>query len=329
MVSFVPRTSRITWLNHPHLVIAQANGGARLFVDDTDYQFYLSMLRQMARDRLLKIFAYGLMEHEIRLVVEPSRLILSRIMQRLHGRHTNRMNSKLGRLGHLFRGRFRSLVFAEEDLLEVVRGVHLWPVRQGLLRRPELYPYGSHATYAGVSASVADFLQISRVLNRFNGDTEGKRRAFARFVELTALEPDSFGIEEIRPGIGGSKQSADELVQKAHLVHGPRPKKSSVKLLAERVSLLLSISLDQLIGPSRRQDLVMARRLLATAAVLASERSGTEVAHYMRRDKAQVSRLVSQGMDLLENNEAFTHMFESLKARGALRPFGKDENESM
>jgi hypothetical protein len=56
----VPRTNRISWLNFPHLVIAQANGGSSLFLDHADYQFYLSLLRQMVRDRLLKVFAYCL-----------------------------------------------------------------------------------------------------------------------------------------------------------------------------------------------------------------------------------------------------------------------------
>jgi hypothetical protein len=37
----------------------------------------------------------------------------------------------------------------------------------------------------------------------------------------------------------------------------------------------------------------------------------------LHRDKAQISRLVAQGMDLLGNNEAFSLMYESLKVRGA------------
>lgn len=315
----MPRTYRITWLNYPHLVIAQANGGSSLFIDDADYQFYVAVLRQMARDRLLKVFAYCLMEHEIRLVIEPMRLTLSRIMQRLHGRHTSRMNNKQKRVGHLFRERFRSIVFHENDLLDVVRSVHLWPVRQGILRRPELYPYSSHASYATQGFIKADFVHTSQVLGFFNGDLEAKRRAFVRYVELVALEHDDFGIDEIVPGIGGSKPSVEELLEKAKIkLH--RSKKSSVKFLADRVSLLLSISPEQLLGLCRRQDLVMARRLLATAAVIGAERSVTEVAHYLRRDKAQVSRLVTQGMDLLENNEAFSLMFESLKAKGSVQP---------
>jgi putative transposase len=317
----LPRARRISWLNYHHLVVAEANGGTSLFIDDEDFKSYIRILRQMVRDRLLKVYAYCLLKKEIRLVVLPNRLMLSRIIQRLHGSHTARMNQKLDRVGHLFRGRFRTLIFSESDLIDVVRSVHLWPVRVGLLRRPEVYPYSSHGFYMGQNTSdMGDFLSINDVLTQFYGDLDGQRRAFGRFVEMLALEPDNFGIQEISPGIGGTKESAKELLTKAK--NQPKSlKKSSVRALAERASLLLNISHEQLMGLSRRQDLVMARRLLATAAVVGAGRSITEVACFLKRDKAQISRLVAQGMDLLVNSEAFSHMFDSLKARGAIKNY--------
>ncbi len=317
----LPRSKRITWLNYPHLVVAQSNGGSSLFVDESDYYSYIGVLRQMVRDRLLKVFAFALLEKELRLVVEPSRLMLPRIMQRLHARHSAHINNKLDRIGHVFRGRFQSLVFNQDDLLEVVRSVHLWPVRQGLLRRPEHYPYGSHAAYMGAADHLIDFVFTGPVLEQFSGDLESKRRAFGRFVEQKALEPDDYGIKIISPGIGANLKSAANLLRKAGAPDLETSKKSSVKTLAERASLLLSISLEHMISDSRRQELVMARRLLATAAVLGASRSVTEVAFFLQRDKAQISRLVTQGMDLLDNDEPFALMFDALKAKGAVKDF--------
>lgn len=306
------RQSRTSWLNYPHLVIAEANGDSSLFGDDSDYIFYVGLLRQLVRDRLLKVYAFCLMEHELRLVIEPNRLRLSRVMQRLHGKHTAYMNRRYNRVGHLFRGRFRSIVFNSSDLLPVVRSVHLWPVRMGLLRRTEFYPYASHGSYLGLQN--ADFLSSAEVLSHFNGDNEAKKRGFARFVESSALEPDDFGLSEIAPGIGSTDLGSDALLKKAGVLIDAR-KKTSIKSLADRTSLLLNISQDQLVSLCRRQDLVMARRLLATAAVLGAERSITEVAYFLSRDKAQISRLVTQGMDLLDSNEAFILMFEALRTK--------------
>jgi putative transposase len=310
----LPRTRRISWLNYPHLVIAQANGGAPLFVDESDYKNYLSILQQMAKERLLKIFAFALLKNEVRLVIAPHRLMLSRIVQRLHGRHTAHMNQKLGRVGHLFRGRFKSVVFNHEDLIEVVRSVHLTPVRQGLVKRPELYPFSSHAYYMGIKNSLSDFISFEEVLQGFVGTLEGRRRAFGRFLEIEAMEKDDLGIKEIVPGIGG--QNSKELLEKAKIVIQKR-NKTSIKILAERVGLLLNIPLDQLTCQSRRQDLVMARRLLATASVIFAGRSITEVATFLKRDKGQISRLVSQGLDLINNHQAFNQMIDTISAKGA------------
>lgn len=307
----MPRQSRISWLNYPHLVIAQANGGTQLFKHNDDYAYYLSLLRQLVRDRFVKVFAFCLMPHELRLVIEPNRLKLSRIMQRLHGKHSAYMNKEYKRGGHLFRGRFKSILFNPSDLLSVVRSVHLWPVRQGVYRRPELYPYASHGAYVGQAN--ADFLAMAEVLNLFNGDANAKKRAFSRYVEASALDPDNFGLTELVPGVGGvTRENSSDLLKRAAEPYDLR-RKPSLKSLSERVSLLLSISLEQLMSISRRQDFVMARRLLATIAVLGAERSVTEVARFLARDKAQISRLVSQGIDLLDTNEAFILMFEALK----------------
>lgn len=320
----MPRTRRISWLNYPHLVIAEANGGTTLFKDSEDFQSYLLALRQMVRDRLLKVYAYCLREHEVRLVVRPNRLMLSRIIQRLHGRHTARMNQKLSRVGHLFRGRFRSVVFNENDLLNVVRSVHLWPVREGHHRRPELYAYSSHAFYMGFLTEFGDFLSVTDVLDQFQGDIDAKRRAFGRYVEMVALDADDFGVDEIMPGIGGSLKDSKHLLSKANIAYGPA-KKSSVKTLADRACLVLGLSLEQIVGKNRRQDLVMARRILATSAVLFANRRVTEVASFLNRDKAQISRLVAQGMDLMESNVAFLEMLNALKAKGTPLS-GEDES---
>lgn len=313
----MPRLRRISWLNYPHLVIAEANGGSLLFPDESDYHCYIGQLRQMSRERMLRVYAFCLMPNEIRLVVQPIRLMLPRIIQRLHTRHTIRVNQKVGRVGHLFRGRFRSLVFDENDLIDVVRAVHLWPVRQGLMRRPEHYPFSSHSDYMGVSDKSTDFLAIDPVLSNFFGDPESRRRSFAKFVEQMALEPDDYGIKEIYPGIGARSVSGKHLIKKAEKNFTSHSKRSSVQTLADRTSLLLNLNLSQIMGTSRRQDFVMARRLIATAAVVGAGRSVSEVATFLKKDKAQVSRLVTQGMDLLQSNEPFSLLFDSLKAKGA------------
>ena len=111
-------------------------------------------------------------------------------------------------------------------------------------------------------------------------------------------------------------RSGEEVLEAAEIPTNKNPirrfKRLSLPGLAKRVGLLLNVNMVLLQSPSRRQDLVMARRLFATAAVMNISRSVTEVAKFLKRDKAQVSRLVSQGMDLAYKNEPFKLLFNSI-----------------
>lgn len=298
----VPRQRRKHAPASPHLVVARAATGALLFYRDDDYAAYLRLLRQFVRDRLVTVYAFCLLPQEIRLVLRPGRLPLGRVIQRLHGSHTLRINMRLQRHGSLFQGRYYAKAFHEDDLCGVVRNVHLFAVRAGYARHAETYSYSSHCSYLGYGDSQYDFVHVNPVLESFKGTSPFPQKSFAKYVEATALDPDEEGIFH---------EAADETLDgDSPTIEGNS--KGFLMNLAERISLLLSVNLVNLRGPSRRQDLVMARRLIATIAVLAAQQSVTEVAKFLRRDKAQISRLVSQGMDLVEADEPFRILYDSV-----------------
>ena len=153
----MPRTRRIALVGHPHVVVARGNNGGRLFFDDADYEGYLSSVRELVREGHLTLYAWCLMRSEVRLVVTPLRISLAQAIQRLHTSHARRVNGKPGkgtptstlRSGHLFEGRFRSTIIPGDRVSDVVRWVHLWPVRSGRVRRAETYPWSSHRANRG------------------------------------------------------------------------------------------------------------------------------------------------------------------------------------
>ncbi len=62
-------------------------------------------------------------------------------MQNLSLRYTKWINSTRHRSGHLFQGRYKALLLdADSYLLELVRYVHLNPVRAGIVKTP--FPAG-------------------------------------------------------------------------------------------------------------------------------------------------------------------------------------------
>ncbi|MES2503304.1 MAG: hypothetical protein V4534_00320 [Myxococcota bacterium] len=292
------RLARVTHLGQPHLVLARANGGTKLFYENEDFESYVDNLFDLARQEVIRLFSFCLHTDELRLLITPTAFPLSRIMQRLHGSHTLRINSRQNRRGPLFQGRFESQVVGDEQLLEAVRNIHLWPVRKGLVRRPENYAWSSHGAYINPESSWARFLSNEAIFDGFSDSSNVSKRAFARYVESAALEPE-------------------ELLEQHQLaelknIDKKKLRRLSLSGLAKRVSLLLNVNVLMLPNASRRQEFVMARRLFATVAVMNNSRSVTEVAEFLNRDKAQVSRLVSQGMDMAARNEPFKLLYNSI-----------------
>lgn len=308
----MPRTRRIALVGHPHVVIARGNNGGEVFGDDADFESYLSTLRDLVRDRLLDVSAWCLMKNELRLVATPLRLPLAQIIQRLHTSHVRRVNHRHHRTGHLFEGRFRSVVIPSERVLDVVRWVHLWPVRTGRVRRPETYPWSSHRAWVG-GDEWGDLVDVLGAVGSWGSTLQLARRAFARFVEAGALDADELPIPEVIDGVGGDRYFAEGVLAEAGVEWRGR-RRPALSTLARRVSLLMNVSLDDLTSRSRQQELVMARRLFATSAVRNADRTVTEVAAFLGRDKAQVSRLVQQGMTQVKD-EAFAALLEAVKGR--------------
>ncbi|MFZ9889094.1 MAG: transposase [Myxococcota bacterium] len=310
----MPRTRRIALVGHPHIVIARGNAGGEVFFEDSDFEAYLGSLRTFVREGYFKLYAYCLMRSELRLVIQPSRLPLAQSIQKLHTAHARRINQRLERTGHLFEGRFRSVIFPRNRLAEVIRGVHLWPVRAQRVRRVETYPWSSHRAYVARGDEWGDLVDTWAVLEGRGATLPVAQRAFARFVEEAVLDRDHLGVDEVIPGIAGDRNFAEAVLAEAGINWKGR-RRPALVTLARRVCLLMSVHPDDLTSSCRKQELVMARRLFSTAAVRFAGRSVNEVSSFLARDKAQVSRLVSQGMEQMRADEAFRSLLESTRGR--------------
>jgi REP element-mobilizing transposase RayT len=312
----MPRTRRIALIGHPHVVVARGNNGEAVFLDDTDFEAYLSLVREMVREQLFVLYAWCLMKSEVRLVIAPERLPLGQVVQRLHTAHARRINQRNVRTGHLFEGRFRSILIPPQRLPDAVRWVHLWPVRVDRVRRVETYPWSSHRAYVARGDEWGDLVDAWTVLEKYGTTLPAAQRAFGRFVELGALERDDLGIDQVMAGVGGDRKFAEDVLAEAGVVWRGR-RRPALPTLARRVSLLMNVHADDLVSPARQQELVMARRLLATSAVRQAGRTVTEVADFLNRDKGQVSRLVAQGMSQMRTDAGFRTLLEAMKQRGA------------
>ena len=105
---------------------------------------FLNRLKHVVGEHCLKVHAYCFMTNHYHLVLETSNRHIADTMWALNTYYSKQYHIKYGTSGHLFQGRYRS-VLVEKDayLLEVSRYVHLNPVKARLAALPEYYPWSS------------------------------------------------------------------------------------------------------------------------------------------------------------------------------------------
>jgi putative transposase len=163
-------------------VTSRGNRRQVTYVDDRDHRLFLTLLEVVAERFRWETYAYCLMPNHYHLVVMTPEPNLSRGIQLVNGVYAQRFNRRHGQSGHLFQGRFHSvLVMDDRHLLELSRYLAQNPVRAGLCTRPSEWPWSSCRSLLGV-ARAPGFLLVDRVLEHFGTDPDRARRAFHRFV---------------------------------------------------------------------------------------------------------------------------------------------------
>ena len=94
----------------------------------------------------------------------------------------------------------------------------------------------------------------------------------------------------------------------------PSPQRAlfSLDSLLEETCLLLQVSSTTLTSASRHDRLVMARRLLVTAALRTGGHRRSDLARLLNRNKSQISRLYAQGEEDLQRDEVFQELYNAL-----------------
>jgi putative transposase len=141
----MPRTARIEAEGGIHHVTLRGNRGQVIFRDDGDRSFFLRALDVAAREYHWAWLAYCLMSNHCHLVIETPERTLGLGMRQLAGRHAQAFNRRHGTYGHVFQGRYGSvLVDSDVHFAQLLRYVALNPVSAGLCTEPAEWRWSSH-----------------------------------------------------------------------------------------------------------------------------------------------------------------------------------------
>jgi len=281
-------------------VVARGNNRQRIFRQPADYRFYLERLGRLLPQTETRCTAYCLMPNHLHLLLEPETRPLSRIMQRLQLSYSLHFNRQHRHVGHVFQGRYTAIL-CERDayLLELVRYLHLNPVRAGLAKRPDGWLWSSYGAYVGVSQSPIE-LHMEPVLGQFSTDPRRARAAFREFVHegLSAGHRADL-YETIEGRVLGSEAFAEAALRPSR-AKPERPVRATIEQILDCVAAAWGLERRTLQAPTRLRQAAQAR---AAAAHIARDLAGhplTAVARAVGRDVASLSA----GLRRLEETRA-------------------------
>ena len=129
-------------------IISRGDDRKKVFISSYDYEKFLEYL-QLAKDKYkFYLYAYCLMPNHYHLLIETTQPNLSRIMQYINASYTIYYNTKRRRCGHVFQGRYKSIVVEGDSyFLELSRYIHLNPVRAKMITDPSGYKWSSYRGY--------------------------------------------------------------------------------------------------------------------------------------------------------------------------------------
>ena len=180
------RPLRIEYEGAYYHVLSRGNEGREIFYGDEDKGLFLETVGEMSDRFDVDVFAFVLMSNHYHLLLRTNLANLSRAMQWLGVTYTSRFNNRHGRSGHLFQGRFKSIVVENEAyVVELSCYAHRNPLRAGMAKRLMDYKWSSYPVYAYRRKSPV-WLKTDLILSFFSGTNP--RRAYREKVQGYAEE---------------------------------------------------------------------------------------------------------------------------------------------
>src|SRR5947207_6211082 len=238
-------------VQYPGAIYHLMNRGDRrepIFKDDADRRRFLETLGEVCARTSWQVHAYCLMSNHFHLVVETPKPNLVAGMKWFLGTYTSRFNRRHKFFGHLFSGRYKSLIVdgsGDGYLRTVCDYVHLNPVRAKFLQPHEPlrnYPWSSYPEYLKRAAKRPDWLRVDRVLGELGirkDDGNGRRR-FVRAMEERRRRDEPEEWRALRRGwFFGNGRLKEQLLERMGTAmgrhHGGHEKFETDMQKAERV----------------------------------------------------------------------------------------------
>ena len=209
------RPLRISYPGAFYHITSRGNEQKTVYRNIRDREKFLEYLGSATERYDAVIHVYCLMDNHYHLLLETPSGNLSKIMAHINGAYTTYFNTKRGRFGHLFQGRYKAiLVDADEYAKELSRYIHLNPVRAKISEFPEAYEWSSYGYYIGKKKPPV-WLKMDFILGYYGKKRTDSQKNYKLFVnKLIDKKCDSPLKEVVNSTILGSKDFIDFIKEK-------------------------------------------------------------------------------------------------------------------
>jgi putative transposase len=209
----MPRALRIEYPGAIYHVLNRGDRREPIFRDDRDHVRFLETLGEACAKTDWQVHAFCLMNNHFHLVVETPNANLVAGMRWFLSTYTARFNRRHKLFGHLFSGRYKSLIVdgsGDGYLKTVCDYVHLNPARAKLLAPEQAlreFRWGSWPEYLKPPGERPCWLRVDRLLGEYHipEDSEAGREHLEQCLEQRRAAEDDAAYKGIRRGwcLGG------------------------------------------------------------------------------------------------------------------------------
>ncbi|MGK2905493.1 MAG: transposase [Desulfuromonadales bacterium] len=314
----MPRLPRLDIAGLLQHVIVRGIERRDIFNDDHDRQLFVDRFVSLLSEAGVHCYAWALLSNHFHLLLMPTATPLSHFMRRLLTGYAVSFNRRNKRSGHLFQNRYKSIVCEEEPyLLELVRYIHLNPLRAGIvasLEELDLYPWSGHSVLLGhrqLSGQVID-----PVLEQFGKRVTTARRHYRQFIAdgiKTGRRDDLVGgglkrsqgerqnheYESFDERVLGGGEFVDSLKEDFTLREKMKRVVTLTQLLAV-VAAALTLDPDLVRKPSKSRAPAAARGIICHLAIYEFGYTSSEVGQFLHLGPTGVSLASRRGEKILK-----------------------------
>ena len=176
------RPLRLEFSGALYHITSRGDNRKAIYFEETDFELFLSVLNDVCEQYNWVIHSYCLMTNHYHLLIETPDANLSKGIRQLNGVFSQKINKKHRRVGHLFQGRYKSILIDKDAyLLELCRYIVLNPVRAKMVDSPSQWIWSNWHYMVGNITS-PPWLATDSILSLFSHNRKDAIKEYCEFV---------------------------------------------------------------------------------------------------------------------------------------------------